>query len=81
MDNITVTGITDNVFSTGITYIAEAVGISNGQPTDMLMVSTLLTVTEEAGIECFPMMSKYIHSYFIHKNLKWIYMSIVFHPV
>lgn len=72
-DGITATGLTENVFSTGFTYIAEAVGISNDQPTDMLMASTLLTVTEDVGVECFPPIGKFIHSYFIHQNLNWMY--------
>lgn len=57
-DNITVTEIVPNVFSAAVVYIAEAVGVNNGQPTDMLRVSTLLSVTEEAGEECLPQMSK-----------------------
>ena len=64
-DNITVTQLSDNVFRTNITYIAEAVGISNGQPTDMLMPSIPLTVKEEAGVECFPFMSKSLHGFFV----------------
>ena len=78
-DGITVTGLTENAFSTGSTYIAEAVGISNGQPTDMLMASTFLTVAQEAGMECFPSTSKCNHGHFISKSLKL--MSIIFYCV